>query len=177
MANLPQRRLLLGGGEDEQGMMRAESCKGDVEMVHPATMTTTATATASMAAPIEKLELNGYHGPPLLLHQTREAKQEVTERPLGVLSGLKQPRIRSRMRRRHLCWSVWCRRWVRTWHHLLLSFAITIGKLCAASYKIVGKVQCLSSTAGRWRNQRYVDYPEFEFKTYPSSCSFHYIRH
>jgi len=73
--------------------MKVESCKGDVEMVHPATMTMTATATAStttsIAAPIAKLELNGYYGPPLLLPKTREAKQKTIERPLGWLSVLK----------------------------------------------------------------------------------------
>jgi hypothetical protein len=66
----------LGGGEDEQGPV--ESCEGDVEMVRPpilaATATATATTTTSITAPIAKLELNGYHGPPLLLPQTREAK-------------------------------------------------------------------------------------------------------
>jgi hypothetical protein len=81
----------LGGGEDEQGTTEEESCKGDVEMVRPptTTATTTTTTTTSIAAPIAKLELNGYHGPPLLLPQTREAKQEVIERPLSGLSGLK----------------------------------------------------------------------------------------
>ena len=81
----------LGGGEDEQGTMEVESCKVDVEMVRPpiVTATTTATTTTSIAAPIAKLELNGYHDPPLLLPQTREAKQEVIERPLSGLSGLK----------------------------------------------------------------------------------------
>jgi len=73
--------------------MKVGSCKGDVEMVHPATMTMTATATAtattSIAAPIAKLELNGYYGPPLLLPPTREAKQKIIERPLGWLSVLK----------------------------------------------------------------------------------------
>ena len=50
MTNLPQRRLLPGGGEDEQGTMKVKSCKGDVEMVHPATMTMTATATVPMSS-------------------------------------------------------------------------------------------------------------------------------
>ena len=72
--------------------MEVESCEGDVEMVRPpilaATVTPTATTTTSIAAPIAKLELNGYQGPPLL-PQTREAKQEVIERPLSGLSGLK----------------------------------------------------------------------------------------
>lgn len=67
--------------------MKLESCIGDVEIVHPATMTATATATTSIVT-IAKLELNGYHGPPLLLPRTREAKQEVIERPLSGLSGL-----------------------------------------------------------------------------------------
>ena len=86
----------LGGGEDEQGrVMEVESnverCKADVQMVYPstATATTTATTSPSIATPIAKLELNGYHGPPLLLPKTREAKQEVIERPLSGLSGLK----------------------------------------------------------------------------------------
>jgi len=71
--------------------MKVKSCKGDVEIVYPVTMTMTATATTatSIAAPIVKLELNGYHGPPLLLPQTREANQKIIERFLGWLSVLK----------------------------------------------------------------------------------------
>jgi len=48
----------LGGGEDEQGTMEVESCKGDVEMVLPPTVTatTTTTTTTSIAAPIAKLD-------------------------------------------------------------------------------------------------------------------------
>jgi hypothetical protein len=132
--------------------MKLESCKGDVEMVHPATMTATAITTTSIAAPIAKLELNGYHGAPPLLSQRREAKQEVIERHLSGLSGLEHL-ISAPLIRNHLC--------------------------AASSYKIVGEVQCSSSIAGRWRDQRHVDYHhEFEFKTCPSSCSsFHYIRH
>jgi len=77
----------LGGGEDEQGTMEVESCKADAEIIRPPTAT--ATTTMSIVALIAKLELNGYHGPPPLLPQTREAKQEVIERPLSGLSGLK----------------------------------------------------------------------------------------
>jgi len=86
---------VLGGGEDEQGRVmdvesNVESCKADVPMVHPSTAAATTTTTSpSIATPIAKLELNGYHGPPLLLPKTREAKQEVIERPLSGLSGLK----------------------------------------------------------------------------------------
>ena len=75
----------LGGGEDEHGTIEVES---NLEsFVLPPTAT--ATATASIVAPIAKLEVNGYHSPPLLLPQTREAKQELIERPLGGLLGLK----------------------------------------------------------------------------------------
>ena len=70
----------LGVGEEEQqqgGAMEVESspvesCKPDVvEMVRPSTATTTTmatitTTTTTSAAPVIKLELNGYHGPPLL---------------------------------------------------------------------------------------------------------------
>jgi hypothetical protein len=76
----------LGGGEDEQGTMDVDSCKGDVEMVP---LTVTATTTTSITAPIAGPELNVCHGPPLLLPKRREAKQEVIERPLSSLSGLK----------------------------------------------------------------------------------------
>jgi len=94
----------LGVGEDDQGAMEVESsnvenCKADVEIVPPptvtvttTTMTTTTTTTTTIttiAAPVAKLELDGYHGPPLLLPQTREAKQEVIEGPLSGLSGPK----------------------------------------------------------------------------------------
>jgi len=46
----------LGGGEDEQGTMEVESCKGHVEMVRSPTVsaTTTATTTPSIVAPIAK---------------------------------------------------------------------------------------------------------------------------
>jgi len=71
-------------------MSRVRRRQGDVEMVHPAAMTATPTATTRIAAPMAKLELNGYHGPPLLFHQTQEAKQEVIERPLDGLPELKQ---------------------------------------------------------------------------------------
>jgi len=87
---------VLGGGEDEQGRVmevesNVDSCKADVQMVHPSTATATMTTmtSPSITTPIAKLELNGYHGPPLLLPKTREAKQEVIERPLSGLSGLK----------------------------------------------------------------------------------------
>ena len=76
----------LGGGEDEQGTMDVDSCKGDVEMVP---LTVTVTTTTSITAPIARPELNVCHGPPLLLPKRREAKQEVIERPLISLSGLK----------------------------------------------------------------------------------------
>jgi len=81
----------LGVGEDERGAMEVVNCKGHVEMVRPPTVsaTTTATTTTCIITPIAKLELNGYDGSPLLLPQTREAKQEVIERPLSGLSGLK----------------------------------------------------------------------------------------
>ena len=85
----------LGVGEDDQGAMEAESsnvesCKTDVEIVPPPTVTgtttttTTTTTITTITAPVAKLELNGYHGPP-----TREAKQEVIEGPLSGLSGPK----------------------------------------------------------------------------------------
>ena len=89
---------VLGGGEDEQSAVmeveeNVQSCKADVEEFRPppatTPSTTTTTTTAAIATPVAKLELNGYHGPPLLLPQTREAKQEVIERPLSGLSGLK----------------------------------------------------------------------------------------
>jgi hypothetical protein len=92
--------LALGVGEEEHqqgGAMEvesspAESCKPYVvEMVRPSTATTTTitTMTTTSAAPVVKLELNRYHGPPLLLPQTRVAKQEVIKRLLSGLSGLK----------------------------------------------------------------------------------------
>lgn len=65
-----------------------DSCEADVEMVRPPTATTATTTTTTIAAPIAQLELNGYHGPPLL-PQTRVAKQEVIKKPLSGLSGLK----------------------------------------------------------------------------------------
>ena len=159
--------------------MKEESCNGDVGMVHPATMAATATMITSIAAPFSKLELNRYYGPPLLL-QTREAKQEAIERPLGGLLGLKHlisaPNTLSNARAAPVV------------EHSVSSmgpdlsfsssFAITFGEVCAASsYKVVEEVQCSSSIAGRWRDQRYVNYHhEFEFETCPSSCFFHYIR-
>lgn len=84
---------VLGVGEEQQqqgGVMEVESspvesCKAYVVgMIRPSTATTTTTTTittttTTSAAPVVKLELNGYHGPPLLLPQTRVAKQEVIE--------------------------------------------------------------------------------------------------
>ena len=68
----------VGVWEDNQGAMEVESsnvesCKADVEIVPPPTVTATTTTTTTtttittIAAPVAKLELNGYHGPPLLL--------------------------------------------------------------------------------------------------------------
>jgi hypothetical protein len=65
-----------------------DSCKADVEMVRPLTATTRLQPPLHISAPIAKLELNGYHGLPLL-PQTRLAKQEVIENPLSGLSGFK----------------------------------------------------------------------------------------
>jgi hypothetical protein len=78
-----------GVGEEEQGGVmevepslspsNLESCKPDVEMDHPSTATTTITA------PVAKLELNGHHGPPQLLPQTRVAKRPHTTTSLPAL--------------------------------------------------------------------------------------------
>jgi hypothetical protein len=172
----------LGGGEDEQGT--TESCKGDVEMVRPPTATATATATAttttSIAAPIAKLELNGYHGPPLLLGETGSHRET-----LEWLIRVETSHLGSGYA--FVCEDSTCGAafGVADGTGLgvqLLSFAFAFGRLCAASsYEIVEEFQCSSSAAGRWRDQRFVVYHyEFKFETRlcPSSCpSSRYIQH
>lgn len=124
-----------------------------VEMVRPLPATTATTTTTTIATPIAKLELNGCHGPPLLLPQTQVAKQEIIERPLSGLSGLKHPHLGSKYALEcedGTCVGVFNVAYGSGLGVEPLSFAFAIGRLRpASSYEIIGEFEDPSSATGR----------------------------